>query len=98
MPVNEKIWLVFTSREVTNRARARSKSSFGIFLSRGRRDGGRKEFSRFESAQKHTETTPKICTLADKPCVEQTLFEKFNRVGADAANDIIIYGSYYGLK
>jgi hypothetical protein len=36
--------------------------------------------------------------LADKPCVEQTLFEKFNRVGADAANDIIIYGSYYGLK
>ena len=39
-----------------------------------------------------------IFTLADKPCVEQTLFEKFNRVGADAANDIIIYGSYYGLK
>ena len=55
------------------------------------------EFSR-ESAKTHTYKRRQIFTLADKPCVEQTLFEKFNRVGADAANDIIIYGSYYGLK
>lgn len=84
-----------------SRARARKSTfahpSFGIFLSRGRRDGGRKEFSR-ESAKTHTHKRRQIFTLADKPCVEQTLFEKFNRVGVDAANDIIIYGSYYGLK
>ena len=79
------------------RARAANPPS-EFFYPEGGETAEERNFSRFESAQKHTETTPKICTLADKPCVEQTLFEKFNRVGADAANDIIIYGSYYGLK
>ena len=61
-------------------------------------EGGETAEERNFRALKAHKNTRQIHTLADKPCVEQTLFEKFNRVGADAANDIIIYGSYYGLK
>ena len=78
-------------------ARARSKSSFEFFYPEGGETAEERNFRALKAQKTHTNDA-KYMYLADKPCVEQTLFEKFNRVGVDAANDIIIYGSHYGLK
>lgn len=77
-----------------SRARAQQILLRNFFIQREERRRKKGIFALWKRKNKRRQ----IHTLADKPCVEQTLFEKFNRVGADAANDIIIYGSYYGLK
>ena len=93
--VRERIWWVFASHDVaTSRIARVVVIFFGFFIQReGEGDGCHSipRWPRKETSRKRART------LADKPCVEHTPFEKFNRAGVDAANDIA-WCSYYGLQ
>ena len=93
--VRERIWWVFASHDVaTSRIARVVVIFFGFFIQReGEGDGCHSipRWPRKETSRKRART------LADKPCVEHTPFEKFNRAGVDAANDIT-WCSYYGLQ
>ena len=93
--VHERIWWVFASHDVaTSRIARVVVIFFGFFIQReGEGDGCHSipRWPRKETSRKRART------LADKPCVEHTPFEKFNRAGVDAANDIA-WCSYYGLQ
>ena len=79
------------------KSRARAQHLFGFFFIQR---GGKKRERETALAKKfrREKWKKRARTLADKPCVEHTLFEKFNRVGVDVANDMISGCSYYGLK
>ena len=79
-------------------ARARAASLRIFFLSKGAEKKGERETALAKKSTRGEKGKKRARTLADKPCVEHTLFEKFNRAGVDVANDIISGCSYYGLK